>query len=273
MSINDERHRSIWRADVATALIIVATQIVFAIISPDSRRLVEARLGHVAWCLVALGWLGWRRSRASRRELVTMFVVIGAPLFYVFWLDEIGRAALRGFWIPFTGPKMAVIGVALLAPTLELGVVLIGLFTVETSVLALLSHLAGRREVVAGEPWVTFAYAIIALGLLIDRVRRQRAEAFAVRAQARSEEMARLARVALALRDLANTPLQTLRVNAALLRQQPVDGAVMARIDRALDRMCELNRVLARWESGARWAPGDESFDPLEVLGREAPPR
>jgi hypothetical protein len=36
--------------------------------------------------------------------------------------------------------------------------------------------------------------------------------------------------------------------------------------------MCELNRVLARWESSARWAPGDESFDPLEVLGREAPP-
>jgi hypothetical protein len=166
---------------------------------------------------------------------------------------------------------MAVIGVALLAPSLQLGAVLIVLFAVETGALALLSHLAGRHEVVAGEPWVTLAYALIAFGLLVDRVRRQRAEERAVCAQARSDEMARLARMALALRDLANTPLQTLRVNAALLRERPVDGVVMARIERALDRMCELNRILARWESAARWAPGDESFDPLEVLAREAP--
>lgn len=49
--------------------------------------------------------------------------------------------------------------IALLAPSLQIGAVLIVLFTAETGALALLSHLAGRREVVAGEPWVTFVWA------------------------------------------------------------------------------------------------------------------
>ncbi len=271
MSIADERRQSMWRADVVAALLIAVAQVVFTFISRDSPPLVHARLAHVAWCVLGLGWLVGRRARADQGELAALFVIIGAPLFYVFWLDEIGRAALHGFWIPFTGPKLAVFGIALLAPSLNIGAVLVVLFTVETGVLALLSHLAGRREVVAGEPWVTFVYAVIALGLLLERVRRQFAQERAVRAQARSEEMARLARVALALRDLGNTPLQTLRVDAAILRGQSVDSKVLARIDRALDRLCELNRALARWESSARWAPGDESFDPLEVLVREGP--
>jgi len=182
-----------------------------------------------------------------------------------------GRAALPGFWIPFHGPKLAVLGVALLAPSLWLGCTLIALFAVETGVLAVLFNVAGRSDVVSGEPWITLVYALIALGLLIDRVRRQRTEEAAVRAQARADEMARLARVALAVRDLANTPLQTLHSNVVLLRRHPDDERAMARINRAILRLSELNRVLARWDVSARWERGDESFDPLEVLTREAP--
>jgi hypothetical protein len=271
VSTEDDKLSS-WRADVATIVLMMLGQIAFAILSPDSRILLLSRLAHVGWCLACLGWLVARRRQASTRELAALFVIAGAPLFYVFWLDEMGRAALPGFWIPFTGPKLSVFGVALLAPSLWLGTVLIVLFAVETVALAMLFHLAGRPEVAAGEPWVTLVYSAIAFGLLFDRVRRRLAEQAAVRAQARSEAMARLARVALAVRDLANTPLQTLVVNAALLRERPGAPEPTARMNRAFDQLRELNRVLARLESSAAWAPGDESFDALEVLLREAPP-
>jgi hypothetical protein len=93
MTDTDERQRSPWRADVAEAVLIAATQLVFVFISRDWSRLVHARLAHIAWCLAALGWLWWRCHRAQPRELAALFVIVGLPLFYVFWLD--GSAARR----------------------------------------------------------------------------------------------------------------------------------------------------------------------------------
>src|SRR5262249_10892574 len=79
----------------------------------------------------------------------------------------------------------------------------------------------------------------------------------------------KLARTLLAVRDFANTPLQTIEAATALARKQhPEVGEQLGTIERALARMRELNRVLSGHEAHVRWQPGDESFDALERLTR-----
>ena len=69
------------------------------------------------------------------------------------------------------------------------------------------------------------------------------------------------------MRDFANTPLQTIETATALARLQPPDAETqLQRIERALDRLRVLNRLLSRHEVHIRWRPGEESFDAVEKL-------
>jgi hypothetical protein len=78
----------------------------------------------------------------------------------------------------------------------------------------------------------------------------------------RSEKLAaeRVARVTIALRDLANTPLQTLElVRQKLMAADPGWRAQADRMGRALERLRRLNDVLAPYQAamiweGSRWS-------------------
>jgi hypothetical protein len=126
-----------------------------------------------------------------------------------------------------------------------------------------------RAHLAVEEPWATIAFGAFAFGIFLYRTRMLRLEHEAMLAHAEAESLRRLARVSLAVRDLSNTPLQTLRLSTELLRRHDTESA--ARIDqmeRALSRLEELERVLVRYEARTQWRPGDESFDPLAVLER-----
>lgn len=270
--MSEDKHdaTAAWRAAAAAALLAAIGEVAFIFIDPALSRLRLAfRIGHASLCVAVLGVLLLRRHIPTVRLGVTSFLVVGLPLFAVVWLDEAERAASGALWAPFVGPKLAVLGVAFLAPgPLWLGTVLIAALSVETVVLALRYGLAASSpQIVHGEPWITLVYAVIAFGILFHRHRRQEAERAAAVARAEREVLARLARVFLAMRDLANTPFQTLALNVDLLREQHPGATVqLDRMDRALDRLKELNRLLSAYESATRWEPGDESFDAIAVL-------
>jgi hypothetical protein len=233
---------------LTAALLIALAQTAFCFIGPGTHR--------------PLFWL--RVANAATSALVALVLW---PLFAVFWLDEAERSAAGALWVPFVGPKMAVLGAALLAPTTTLGLVLIAALTVETGVLAATFHLKGLDglEGVHGEPWITFVYAGISVGLLVHRHKRLLAERLASRATATAEAMRKQARVFMALRDLSNTPLQTLDVNITLLRDQAPQAALLTeRMARAIARLNEMSRLLASQQE--QITPGDESLDPLEIL-------
>jgi hypothetical protein len=82
-----------------------------------------------------------------------------------------------------------------------------------------------------------------------------------------------LARMSLAVRDLANTPLQTLELTLELLRRSDADPTIVERLSRSLQRLRRLNELLASYEQDVVWTARQESFDAVRVLERrEAEP-
>jgi GAF domain-containing protein len=99
--------------------------------------------------------------------------------------------------------------------------------------------------------------------LVIDNARHLEAESRALR---------RLTRVALAVKDMANSPLQTLTFDVELLaRTSGVAEQILDRMARALDRLKELDAVLAHYTPSVELQPGDEAFDAVEILRESAP--
>jgi hypothetical protein len=111
-----------------------------------------------------------------------------------------------------------------------------------------------RAGMAAGEPFGIIAYGSFALVLLAFK---QRSYALRVELQrARSEKVAieRVARVAMALRDLANTPVQTLElIRQKLMAADPQWRAQTERMGRALERLRRLNDILGPYQAAVMW--------------------
>ena len=87
---------------------------------------------------------------------------------------------------------------------------------------------------------------------------------------AESRALERLASVALAVRDMANTPLQTLTLSIEML-QDRCDGNTLARMSRAVERLKKLDQAMSAYSSQVRWRNEDMGFDALAVIAEAAP--
>jgi hypothetical protein len=71
----------------------------------------------------------------------------------------------------------------------------------------------------------------------------------------------------LALRDLANSPLQTAANLVVLLRERAPELADLTdKLERAVARLTTLKRAPRPFEDQLEWQPGDEARDPQQVL-------
>jgi hypothetical protein len=175
-------------------------------------------------------------------------------------------------WVTFQPQKLGVLALALIAPTPPwVGVACIAAFSLTSAAQYLAFPAEVRAHLAPGEPWGSLSFGAFALVVLVHRIRLLRIEREAIRAAAEAESWRRLARIGLAVRDLSNTPLQTLRLSAALLRRRhPEDAARLDQMSRAIDRLEQLDRAFMKYEARTEWRPGAESFDPLAVIEREA---
>jgi hypothetical protein len=166
----------------------------------------------------------------------------------------------------FQAQKLAVLTVALLAPpSLWSGLGSIALFGGAPLVeLATLEE--PTRDNLTTEPWAMMAYGMFAIGLYLYRIHTRRVERRMRRALAEAVAFERLARMQLAIRDVSNTPLQTLRLTNAVLRGRcPGERHLVERMDRALSRLCELNTVIAQHEPEQRDTP-EATLDAAAIL-------
>jgi hypothetical protein len=219
--------------------------------------------------VLVVGVLWLRRHRPSVAVASATFLGLAVFMAIVDWS---GGAILARAGYPDPRPglfQLSVLIVALLAPA-GLGV----------TVASLLIYLGSAMVWVATHPatarydgYMLMLAAQLAVGLLVFRWYLDMRERAAVRARTEAVALQRFAKELLAMRDLANTPLQTLEIQAWLLRREhPETIPVVERIDRALARLHELSRAMAR-DRGVAWPSGTESFDARSFLLPRAQPR
>jgi hypothetical protein len=236
-------------------------------------------VAHFFWRPRAPGWLVVSLVAALLFALVLVrrrsvgsaaFVVAAGLSLMQEWStnDVMAHSGVR--FEPFIGFKLFALTMALLGPpSLVLGMGGI----VVCAVLPVLEYALWlpdvRLNIPTPEPGTTLLYSALAAVLLLHRQAQMRTHREAVRAQAKTAALERMARKFLAVRDLTNSPLQSVEATVGLLMaRHPESRVPLERIARQLERLQGLSVVLSRYEP-REWTPGDGSFDPLAVLSAD----
>jgi hypothetical protein len=260
--------RSAYRGALVAALlnalgsplqIAVATRVPYV---PGWPPLVSSATG----ALVAAALL-LRRRAMTVRFAAAAFVVNNAVIVFSLWITNDYFARSAPLWIPFQANKLGCLAAAMLAPDRWSGVAVIAAFAGSAMTQYLLWSPSLQQRVPVGEPWTSVIYGAFGLVILVVILRRRASELAVVGARAETAALERFARKLLAIRDLTNTPIQTIELTSALLRRKRADlVGELDRIDRALSRLREMNQLLAGLESSERWPRTLESFDAREHL-------
>jgi hypothetical protein len=219
----------------------------------------------------ALWWLYARLPPFSRSRSNAIFLLVLLPTAVMTWMIDDARAAHSATWVPYEPNKLSALTLAIIAPPgWPIGMIAILLFVGS----ALLHHAllaeALRARMSAGEPFGIIAYGVFALVVLGFKQRGYTLRDELGRARSEKVALERVARVSMALRDLANTPVQTLElVRQRLLSEDPQLRIQTERMGRALERLRGLNDILAPYQSSVIW-DGEVTTVEREIRRRKA---
>jgi len=228
--------------------------------------LIERKVGGIPWWpgltsalvgLVVLGGLLAARRRPAAPVGTAAFLVNAAAVNFALWMTHPYYAAAPLPFRPFEANKLGAMTVALLAPNRWAGLLAISGYIGSALVQYGLSLGDAHQRLSVTEPWATVAWGAFSVALFAYRLRGLALAREMARSRAEAAVLQRLARASLTLRDLANTPLQTLELSLAVLRA--LDGEltpILARMERALLRLHALGRALSTYEAPA-WRDGD----------------
>jgi hypothetical protein len=261
--------RIAWRGAMAAAALNVAGSLVELPLSrsiPNMPRWPSLFAAGTGLLLLAL--LARRRDRPTRLGAAVAFSANTAVILVELWITNIAWSSLGPRWAPFLANKLGALTVGLLTPEIGVGIANIAAYAGQAAAQWWRFPASLRAQLTKGEPWTTFIFAGFGLGLLVLSARRFAVERKLLQEQHEAIALERMVRLALAVRDFANTPLQTIASAAELLRlRRPETAGEVAIIERALARLQRLNRLVSRHESAIRWREGDEAFDAFERLG------
>ena len=266
------------RATVVAAAVVCVGQLAFVLIDLtvlDDAALASARAAHALLALATAVALARRRAPPVALS-VAAFVALALPLIPIFWWAESAVAEAGLLWEPLIGFKLLLVGVALLTPhSIALAAGLIVIFAVEAFLVYRFVDMGAHPlALTAGEPWVTLVYCLIAAALLVYRRQTRVMGERLIEARAEAEVLHRLAETSLAVRDLVNTPLQSLELAVgALEARHPEERPTLARMRRAIARLSELGHVLSVWESASRAAQARDLDETGAALAGRAPRR
>jgi len=264
--------RIAWRGSLlAAALNVVGSPLEILVARGVPDMPLWPPLAAAAVGLALLVYLIAGRNHPTRAGAAATMLVNTAAIVAMLIMTNAHWAALGAHWAPFQANKLGALTVGLLTPEIAVGVVCIGAYAASAVVQFALFAPALRLGLARGEPLVTCIFAVFGLIILIVGTRRYALERRLLENQHRAAALEELARSMLAVRDFANTPLQTIEAATALAREQhPAAATQLGRIERALERLRALNAILSRHESHVQWERGDESFDALERLVADA---
>jgi hypothetical protein len=253
-----------------TMSVLITVACVLAIVNSPvpEHPLLVARILSVAWALVNIGVLVALRKKPRLWVARTAFAVVPLPLFPTFWL-VLGERTLHALpYETFVREEIMCIIYALdTPPSAAITLVVICAFTVDSLVLFLtVSPHPDLLAVQGWQPWTILIYGACAAALALFRAHRQRREVSLIVEAERAAALQRLGRAYLAMRDLINTPLQTLHVSLSLLTaRSPAARPVTDAMRRSVERLTEVSLILAN-TSKDEWRSGMDAFDPVHAL-------
>jgi hypothetical protein len=280
MTQSEEARKEAWRSAAwSSAIDMIVGGLALLAIGVSSRMPIWFIAQFVAvGALVMAVLVVWKHApRAACLALLSLNFASGL---LAVWAGAEAQSRLGDVSEPYHALVVSMLMVAILTPSVSLGAVWITAFSLLPIVETWTWPADFVRQLPTGEPWLSTAFGVAAMGILLYNRRSVRLarELSAVKGERLAAE--RVARMALSVRDLANTPLQTLTSGLSLLRmgQAPV-AAVLDSMERALAKLSVLRRALGRFEQHLEWRPQDESFDSLCTLeemaskASEPPPR
>ncbi len=241
-----------------------------------SAQLPDARIwpsAVIALASALLGFALWRsRSRVTVHGASFAFLANSALVAIGLWFSNEQYASQASHWVPFQANKLGVLTVGLLTPELWVGLSSIAAYALTAIVQWYMFGPEVHARAAVGEPIAMLAYTLFGVGVLIQASRGFRIEQNLLRVQHEAASLERLARTLLAVRDYANTPLQTLVMTTELLSARHPELAPELRLqERALQRLRRLSALLTPYESQVQWTDSDASVDLERMLSQDSP--
>lgn len=229
-------------------------------------------LGHWYFALAvmsALALLVTFRKELSPAVSTAIFLSSTAVIMAcVSWQTYLVAAAGRWSAVAFAGYKLTALAVAFVAPVPVWGAYLvIALCALNPTVQTLLASSEIRANYPQSEPWVSIVYAMVAFFVLRHRLRENELARKVSALEGERRTIEHVAQIFLGLRDLTNTPLQSITTTAWLLKRGHVTPTEAAEhLDSALVQLRELSEILKTYEHEVDYRPTDHAFDAVKFL-------
>ncbi len=208
------------------------------------------------------------RTRWSTFEAQALAMLVIASTLVTQTYSDWTEAATEAHVAAFEGFKIAALVVAIVVPfRVPIVYATIGICAALPVVYWVLMPPQLRQALPVEEPWNTVMYPVIATAILVFRLRGFALEREVIRAKAEKEALERFAKVLLAYRDLANSPLQSIELIKSLLREEHPEAAHLTEeLDRSLERLKALAAMLATRDAHVHWTSKEEAFDPAQII-------
>jgi len=200
-----------------------------------------------------------RRER-SRWLISALFVLNSVAVVTVLWIRDPYYAEHVSRWVPFQGNKLGCLVAAFLAPDFFGGLVAIAAHSLTSVISFELFPEDMQKKIAFGEPVASLSFGLAGLLSLISRFRRIQIENKFRHLQVRTMAMQKVASTVLRIKDLMNTPLQSICFASAIqAEQKSCDEAALKSLQEAVKELNQLNALLDRYEELADWRGLDES--------------
>lgn len=209
-----------------------------------------------------------RKNSWSDRTSSLIFGANLIPVCGMIWASQAASASLGQYWVPFQANELSCLTIAILAPPKRrIGVFAILMFPV----LALLQYMNFSPEQIALIPtrplMAPIAFGAFALILYLFRLRELSIADFAAKKDAETQMMKKMTRTLLAIKDLANSPIQALTLDAETLKLKHAAATEIAsRIEKSALQLRDLNRILDEQLRESMKSSAQISFNPHEEL-------
>jgi hypothetical protein len=117
------------------------------------------------------------------------------------------------------------------------------------------------------EPWVTMVYPLVSYIILKIRRESQHTEMMLVESRASEKSLKDFAEVAVALRDLTNTPLQSLDLLTELLNSESITPKQASEyLSKTTYKLHEIIHIFNEYQKNMMWQSGKETLDSFDIL-------